>query len=206
MHRIVLTLALAGLCSPAVAQTTVLSSSDPAVAEEAERIRQFHRSLGVIPAPSSQDGIKNIPVYAPSDTDEGTDRIHVTLKGDTLFGLSKRYGISVASLRDANSLQGNSIRLGQSLIIPPSPKAAEMQTIRRIVRAVPVEDETRDVSGAPEPAQAVYAVLPKDTLSAISRRTCVGVKELVAENALEKPEHLVPGQRLTLPTGHCLPK
>lgn len=43
---------------------------------------------------------------------------HRVVKGDTLYGLSKRYGASVSSIQTANGLKGSSISLGRTLIIP----------------------------------------------------------------------------------------
>ena len=42
---------------------------------------------------------------------------HKVIKGDTLYSLSKRYGVSIESLQELNNLEGNSITLGQLLII-----------------------------------------------------------------------------------------
>ena len=42
--------------------------------------------------------------------------------GDTLYGLSSRYGVSVASIKSANGLSGDTIRDGKSLKIPPKKK------------------------------------------------------------------------------------
>ena len=50
----------------------------------------------------------------------------------------------------------------------------------------------------------IYAVLPKDTLYAISRRTCVKVPALIAANGIADANALQPGQKLTIPAGHCL--
>jgi len=44
---------------------------------------------------------------------------HTVAPGDTLFNISKRYGVDVASLADANSLDDNAtIRIGQTLRLP----------------------------------------------------------------------------------------
>lgn len=43
---------------------------------------------------------------------------HIVKKGDTLYGLSRRYGSSVSAIQKANKLSGTNIRLGQRLIIP----------------------------------------------------------------------------------------
>jgi LysM repeat protein len=44
---------------------------------------------------------------------------HIVRRGETLYGLSKTYGTTVADLQRANCLTGNSIRTGQVLFIPP---------------------------------------------------------------------------------------
>jgi len=57
-------------------------------------------------------------------------RIHTVANGQTLGGIAKRYGISVAELREANQLpQGVALKLGQRLLVP-SP--GEMEKVRRL--------------------------------------------------------------------------
>lgn len=46
-----------------------------------------------------------------------SDRIHQVQKGDTLFGISKKYGLSVATLKKINGLKSNDIQVGTSLKI-----------------------------------------------------------------------------------------
>jgi len=42
---------------------------------------------------------------------------HTVIKGDTMFNISRRYGISVDKLRTLNSLTANDIKLGMELIV-----------------------------------------------------------------------------------------
>lgn len=42
---------------------------------------------------------------------------HKVIKGDTLYSLSKRYGVSIETIRQLNNLNGNEIKLGQVLLI-----------------------------------------------------------------------------------------
>jgi len=44
--------------------------------------------------------------------------IHKVVKGDTLYGLARKYGTSITAIQTANGLSGNSISLGRNLIIP----------------------------------------------------------------------------------------
>lgn len=45
-------------------------------------------------------------------------RTHTVGSGDTLWNISRRYGVELAALRSANGIEGNEIRIGQVLIIP----------------------------------------------------------------------------------------
>lgn len=51
-------------------------------------------------------------------------RQHVVAAGDTLTVIATRYGVPVASIRTANRLPGDVVRLGQSLTIPVGPGAS----------------------------------------------------------------------------------
>jgi len=43
------------------------------------------------------------------------EKTHVVVKGDTLYGISNKYGISVEDLKELNNLKGNTISIGQTL-------------------------------------------------------------------------------------------
>ncbi len=47
-----------------------------------------------------------------------TLRFHTIGRGDTLWGLSRRYGVSVGAIKRANSLSSDAVRMGQTLRIP----------------------------------------------------------------------------------------
>lgn len=48
----------------------------------------------------------------------GGERIHTVQSGDTLYNISRRYGVTVEQLKQRNNLAGDMIRVGQQLIIP----------------------------------------------------------------------------------------
>lgn len=43
---------------------------------------------------------------------------HVVIKGDTLYFLSKKYGVSIEKIKELNALIENSLSIGQELLIP----------------------------------------------------------------------------------------
>ncbi|HQE92834.1 MAG TPA: LysM peptidoglycan-binding domain-containing protein [Anaerolineae bacterium] len=46
------------------------------------------------------------------------ERTHTVQSGETLYSLSRKYGVTVDQLRQRNNLTGDLIRVGQQLIIP----------------------------------------------------------------------------------------
>jgi len=48
----------------------------------------------------------------------GSERTHIVQPGDTLYNISRRYGVSVEQLQQRNNIPGNIIRVGEQLIIP----------------------------------------------------------------------------------------
>ena len=134
---------------------------------------------------------------------------HTVTKGDTLYNISKRYAVTVDALQTANGLYGNTIGLGQVLTIPSSTTIISENTyvapltLASTSTPAPVT-LVRNVEPIPGQSSGIYAVLPKDTLYSISRRACVKVADLISTNGISNPNALQPGQRLTMPAGHCL--
>jgi len=191
---------------------------------EAERVEAYRRAYNLqnpAPAPTSEagpaarrapaivqpaapNGITNIDLYnTPASV--GT---HTVIKDDTLYSLSKRYGVTVQDLQRVNRISGTNIALGQTLIVPAqkraavAPQPAAPQAARRVQ---PSPDGRMEPQAADTGARIMrYAVAPGDTLAAIARRTCVERALLINENKLTNPDELFPGQMLALPDNHCL--
>ncbi|MGI9476220.1 MAG: peptidoglycan DD-metalloendopeptidase family protein [Hyphomicrobiaceae bacterium] len=146
--------------------------------------------------------------------------------GDTLYQLSRRYGVTVAALREVNGLRGNTIRPGQHLALPgdrrdryASAPAAQPQsyapsnTYRQDDRQdyrqpAPMRRAPTDDYRAETPSRSSgdsYTVRPGDSLYAISRRTGVSVAELKSLNGITNVRALRPGMRLSLGYGAAAP-
>ena len=67
--------------------------------------------------------------------DPAADRIHTVVRGDTLYSLARRYGVSVGALVSANRLASERapLRVGQRLVIP----AATTLPVRAVARGEP---------------------------------------------------------------------
>lgn len=69
------------------------------------------------PPPSAYTPPPPRPAPAPKPTPPKA-RYHTVAKGDTLFGISRRYGVSVTQLKSTNGLRSDLIRIGQTLRVP----------------------------------------------------------------------------------------
>ncbi|MCC6190012.1 MAG: LysM peptidoglycan-binding domain-containing protein [Anaerolineales bacterium] len=135
------------------------------------------------------------PTAPPPTSAGGTT--YVVQRGDTLFGIAVRFGVTVQAIVAANSLaNANLIYAGQRLIIPgagaaPAPTAPP--TTAPPTSAPP--------TSAPPPSSGTsYTVLRGDTLSAIARRFGVTVQAIMTANGLTNPNLIYVGQVLTIPS------
>ncbi|KAL5707529.1 hypothetical protein ACHQM5_018423 [Ranunculus cassubicifolius] len=55
---------------------------------------------------------------SPLDSTPLSSRTVQIVKGDTLWALSKKHGVSVDAIKEANGLTGNTIYAGKKLVIP----------------------------------------------------------------------------------------
>lgn len=73
----------------------------------------------VAPAPAEANySAPPAATYQAPASSGGGSKTHTVSSGDTLYGLSRRYGTSVNAIKNANGLNSNLIRLGQNLRIP----------------------------------------------------------------------------------------
>ena len=127
---------------------------------------------------------------APGGGDVGASDV-VVRPGDTLYGLARRYGVSVGDLKSANGLTTNTIRVGQRLMIP----SAGSDVAARVPSRPALPRDTR-------PSQSIagdtYTVQPGDSLYRISRMTNTRIADLRAWNDIRDVRALRPGMTLQL--------
>ena len=66
----------------------------------------------------------------------GDARLHVVRKGDTLSGLSVRYGVTITEIKRANGLDSDLIKIGQNLRIP---EAGGGTAVRDLLKGIRVD-------------------------------------------------------------------
>ncbi|RAI84973.1 LysM peptidoglycan-binding domain-containing protein [Algoriphagus yeomjeoni] len=112
--------------------------------------------------------------------------LHNVVPGETLFSISKKYGVTVESVMKDNGLKGNDLSVGQSLIIEPAvPVAVEKEP----APVVAVATSTEVVKTEPKPKEK--SVKKEEETPKVKEKTQPTPKpEVVAETS--KP--MVPGE------------
>jgi len=157
------------------------------------RIRNMHRlSIGqvlVIPGLASRPGARTAEMAAAVEAEESPAAldgggVHRVRRGETLGGISARYGIGLDQLRELNGLSRSSlIYPGQVLRLSGGDQAAPATT-RRMESSVD------------------HLVAYGDTLWSIARRYGVTVEALRRANGLTNRNLIKPGQILKVPANN----
>lgn len=118
---------------------------------------------------------------------------YTVVKNDTLWGLSKKYGVSVSDLKKANGVSGHLIYVGQKLQIPAKSTKA--------VKAAKATKTTKTTSASTvDTTSTTHTVVKGDTLWSLAKKYGVSVKALMKANNLSSSTILI-GQSLNLRAG-----
>ncbi|MDZ5697026.1 peptidoglycan DD-metalloendopeptidase family protein [Chelativorans sp. M5D2P16] len=131
--------------------------------------------LGVLPqAPKPQQAGRDNSGGGTANDSSDSGRYTVA-SGDTLYGISRKTGVSVDSIKQANGLSGGMIRVGQTLTIPQGNGAGQTTVAKAepakadAPKADPVTTASADKAGTPPKAEekkvSTYTPPSGDTVS-----------------------------------------
>lgn len=118
---------------------------------------------------------------------------HEVRSGDTLSGIASRYNTSTSVLRQTNDLNGDTIRVGQALLVPTASQESEAYALSADNRRA--ANQSRQRSGR---QKLEHRVQPGDTFWDLARQHSVGVRELAGWNDMAPGDPLRPGERLVI--------
>jgi LysM repeat protein len=128
-----------------------------------------------------------------------TEENYTVKPGDTLYGISKSFGVSIEALKNANALEGNSINPKQVLTLP-SPREKKADEASRI----PSNSSSKKLSAASVRRTSgemdSYVVQRGDSLFSISAKVGLPIEEIKKINSLHTSALKI-GQILLLPKG-----
>jgi membrane-bound lytic murein transglycosylase D len=139
---------------------------------------------GTLVAESRPEIAAQLPERQPAATQAAKPKpsVHVVKPGDTLYGLARRYGVSIPALSAANGLSSKShLTAGDRLEIPGRGKSSASGS-----------------ASATESTRMTYKVRSGDTLSEIADKFNVSVSQLMSWNRMRQSTSLRTGQKLVV--------
>lgn len=123
---------------------------------------------------------------------------HLVKKGETLYGIAKKYQITISELKTANNLSDKDVlKAGQKLVIP----SADIENAATL-SSTNSSASTSNSSSKTE----TYIVQKGDTLYGIAKKYDIKVSEIYSLNGMSQKDVLKVGQKLKVPvTGESLP-
>lgn len=116
------------------------------------------------------------------------DSTHLVKKGDTLYGIAKKYQLTVSELRAANNLSEKDVlKAGQKLVIP----SADIENAATLAGS-----SNKTVNTA---KTDTYVVQKGDTLYGIAKKYNIKVADLYSLNNMSQNDVLKFGQKIKVP-------
>lgn len=182
----------ASAVEPILTPPPVLAPATPALRDAkapASAANHITQPAGPTDEEAAEEVVDDVAI-APATT--ATPVYHMVATGDTWQNIAAQYAVSPATLQAANpGVTDAQPRVGVNLVVPTGPAGA------RATASAPA----RSVSPAPSTPAAtgkVHVVQRGETLSRISRKVKVPIKELMEINGIKDANRLSPGMQLRL--------
>lgn len=171
--------------------------------------------------------VQSTPEAATSTPSAANTKPHKVEQGETLFSISRKYGVTVGDLSSWNNLKGNDISVGQTLIVQAPVKASqtvsaassapkkeepkkEVAVAQAAKPSAPAAESKPTVVSAPAGSTVVpgewitHTVEAGETLFSISRKYDTQVGDIISWNALSS-NNVQAGQKLKVGRGAAAP-
>jgi murein DD-endopeptidase MepM/ murein hydrolase activator NlpD len=194
------------------------SAGPPRGAGDAGRYSPPPQPYGAADRSARRDNLAPPRDYAPADEEPAVrpkavagagGRTIEVQEGDSLYGIAKRYGVSISALMDANGLRGGSIKPGQQLVLPSGTPYGRGVQRSGVGRGVDSPPPSPPPAAAPAPIAArpppgwtgSYTMKSGDSLYGIARAHKVSLAELQRVNRITEPTRVRVGHALIVPGG-----
>ena len=142
----------------------------------------------VLPTEKVDTFLSNLEAHEESKQPLSSWQSYTYRSGDRLDRVAKRFGMSLAKLKEVNGIRGKRVRTGTTLLV-----AGQQETQATATAALQAPGNAAE----PEKSEKSYVVRKNDTLFAIAQRYDVSIAELKSLNGLES-SRISAGELLTV--------
>lgn len=168
--------------------------------------------------PDAADGISNgmtlhFPVNEDTSTPSQTINVnrdahnvnHIVEQGETLYGLAKRYGVTVDDLIAANPEAEKGLKIGQKVVIP-TPSVTTVDANQQVRNAFGNNTSTISQVAVPTGSEPVYHTLQnEESIYSIAKQYNVTIEGIITANPGLKPDEYTTGARVKVVPNSALP-
>jgi membrane-bound lytic murein transglycosylase D len=138
----------------------------------------------------------------PSRLSSGLFVEHKIKKGETLSGISKKYGVPLSAILDANAINKKQIlRVGQHLLIPNANARSQGSKLSGSYQKAKNLSSKKNIASS-SGQLSVYTVKKGETLSGIAIKFNTNLSQIKKLNNLKNPNSIRSGQRLRVPAAN----
>jgi len=154
--------------NPGFSRPLIRASVTPRIVLPADKVDTFHENLQKL----DEQSLVSWKTYYPK-------------KGESLESIAKKYGMTVAHLREVNGISARARNVPSLLVVPANNRTAVGMAKLPIMYAPPIPITYRRI---------YHTVKPGETLASIARRYRVSVEDMTRWN----PNGALVGQRVTM--------
>lgn len=143
--------------------------------------------------------VEKIDSFREQLESSGTDRVswerYKVQSGDSLISIAKHFHTSVDLLKENNKIKGNTIRIGQMMLIPKASQSSWHYAQSKEQRLKRTQERS---SGAKNSQKIEYTVVSGDSLWTIAKKYKISVGQLAKWNAMAPRDTLRTNQKLVI--------
>lgn len=131
-------------------------------------------------------------------------RVHTVEQGETLYGLAKRYGVTIDELVAANPGTENGLKTGMQLNIPGG-TAASTATRQNVATPVSNTASSPQVTIPTGGTPVIHTIQNGESIYSIAKQYNATIEGIIVTNPGLKPDGYVPGAQVKVVPGSALP-
>jgi LysM repeat protein len=187
-----------------MSKTSVLKVGQKLTVPAAKAEKTSVATASVIPTSTDAN---SVPSGATASTASSTGTVdsgnlYVVKSGDSLWKIARHQNVTVAALKQANNLSGDSLKVGQKLHIPMATAKATTDTAGNTVSAgiAAMSSAGWQAPGTyTENGQTIHIVDFNESPGTIAKKYGIKTDDLLKANNITDPKKVQYGQRLVIP-------
>lgn len=166
--------------------------------------------------PDAADGISSgMTLYFPVSSQEqavaqasqttSRQQVHVVEQGETLYGLAKRYGVTIDDLIALNPDAENGLKIGQRLNIPASTAATIEQTNQQVAKAFNHNNHSTTTASTGKVETVYHEIKAGEDIYTVAKQYNTTIESILTTNPGLKPDEYTTGTTVKVISNSALP-